>query len=192
MGVESAFSFVNKNNKAFPTLGLETNLVVGLKTNIDESKSFSYLIPELGFNYKLIPSGQLVLATKLKGHVIFGEGFEFYQAASLGASDGLRGYRNQRFSGQNSFYQNIDLRLNFPKIKTGLLPLNIGVYGGFDYGKVWVENDLVSDSSYNNDRWNNSVGGGVFLNGAEMMIANFSVFNSDDSLRFAFGLGFQF
>ena len=61
--------------------------------------------------------------------------------ASIGTSDGLRGYRNQRFTGKNAFYQNTDLRFNFRKIKTRLLPLQFGVYGGFDYGRVWMENE---------------------------------------------------
>ncbi|NOY46853.1 MAG: phosphoesterase, partial [Chlorobi bacterium] len=161
-GVEAAYNFQNRDNKAFPTLGMEVNLQVGYKTNLDESDNFGYIIPSLAFDYKLVPSGQIVLATKLKGHLTLGEGFEFYQAASLGASDGLRGYRNQRFTGKSAFYQSTDIRLNLRKVKTGLLPLNIGIYGGLDYGKVWVDGE-------DSDKWNNSYGGGIFANMLNMM-----------------------
>ena len=192
VGAEASYAFVNLDNKAFPTLGMQAHLTLGYKTDIKDSNSFGYIIPSVAFDYKLIPSGQLVLATKVKGHVNLGNDFEFYQAASLGASDGLRGYRNQRFTGKNAFYQNIDLRLNLRKLKTGLLPVNIGVYGGFDYGRVWVSDSRVSDLSFNSESWNNSVGGGIFLNAADLMTGNISFFNSDDGLRFAFAVGFGF
>lgn len=185
IGAEAAYSFINKDNKAFPTLGIQTSLQVGYKKNIDESKGFGYIIPSLGFDYKLVSSGQLVLATKVKAHLTLGDNFEFYHAASLGASDGLRGYRNQRFTGKNAFYQNTDLRLNLRKVKTGILPLNIGIYGGVDYGRVWVDGE-------DSDKWNNSFGGGIFADMAEMMTLNLSAFNSDDGLRLAFALGFAF
>ena len=108
------------------------------------------------------------------------------------ANDGLRGYRNQRFTGKSAFYQSTDLRLNLRKVKTGLLPLNIGIYGGVDYGKVWVDDDLLLDPSFNSNKLNTSVGGGIFANAASMLTANISAFSSEDGLRLAFALGFGF
>ena len=185
LGAEASYNFRNRDNEAFPTLGMEFNLTSGYTQNLEESNGFGYVFSSLAIDHKLIPSGQLVLATKVKGHLTFGNNFEFYQVANLGANDGLRGYRNQRFTGKNAFYQNTDLRLNLRKIKTGLLPLNIGIYGGFDYGRVWLENDI-------SDKWNNSIGGGLFFNGANMITGNLSAFNSDDGLRLSFRLGFGF
>ncbi|WP_299366615.1 metallophosphoesterase [Winogradskyella sp.] len=184
-GVDAKYQFVNKDDDAFPTLGFQTTLHVGYRNNVDTEKGFGYIIPELGFNYKLVSSGQLVLATNLRGHVNLGDDFEFYQGATLGARTGLRGYRFQRFTGKSAFSQSTDVRWNFGRLKTGLLPIHIGVYGGVDYGRVWIEND-------NSDKWNNSVGGGFFVNMAQMMTANISVFNSSDDLRLAFQLGFGF
>ncbi|SFC80627.1 Calcineurin-like phosphoesterase [Algibacter lectus] len=193
-GVDALYTFQNKDNEAFPTMGMQTSLQAGYKTNIEASRGFGYLIPGLGFDYKLIPSGQLVLATQLKAHLIFGDDFEFYQAASLGGDNGLRGYRNERFSGKNAFYQSTDLRLNLTKLRTSLLPLHIGVYGGFDYGRVWIDDNLALDNNtaFNSNRWNTSVGGGVFANAANIMTLNLSAFNSNDGLRFAFKVGFGF
>ena len=137
-------------------------------------------------------SGQFVLATKLKGHVNFGNNFEFYQAANIGANNGLRGYSTERFTGKSAFVQSTDLRLNLHKMKTGLLPIYIGVYGGFDYGRVWVNDSLVLDPSFNSNKWNTSAGGGVFINAIDLMTFNLSAFNSADGLRLAFKLGFGF
>ena len=185
-GTNAKYHFENYDNKAFPTLGMETAIELGFKHNLDEkSRSYSYLIPEISFDYKLIPSGNLVLATKLKSHINFSNDFEFYQAATIGGFDGLRGYRNQRFTGNSSFYQNTDLRYCFNQIKTKILPIRYGMYGSFDYGRVWAKNDFSK-------KWNNTYGGGFFLNATEILTANLGVFNSNDGIRIAFNLGFQF
>ena len=170
-----------------------TSLQVGYKINADETdKGFTYIIPELGFDYKLTSNGKLVLATKLKSHINLGDDFEFYQAASIGADDGLRGFRSQRFTGKRSFYQNTDIRYNFRRKTTSLLPIQIGVYGGFDYGRVWVGESLIQNTSFNSESWNTSIGGGIFINAADLMTGNISLFSSDDGLRFAFTLGVGF
>lgn len=184
-GADAKYQFVNSDNEAFPTLGMLFSIHAGFRNNVDTSKGFGYIIPELGFDYKLEPNGQLVLATKLRGHFNLGNDFEFYQGATLGADNGLRGYRNQRFNGKRAFVQSTDLRLNLRKVRTSVMPLKLGLYGGFDYGRVWLQND-------NSNRWNTSVGGGVFANAADLVTMNLSAFNSDEGLRLAFRLGFAF
>lgn len=184
-GADLSYEFENQDSKAYPTLGMKTAVSVGHKANLDASRSYSYIIPELSVTHRLHPAGRLVLATKLKSHINLGDGFEFYQAASIGGTDGLRGFRNQRFTGNSSFYQNTDLRLSFSSMKTRFIPIKLGVYGGFDYGRVWADGE---DSK----KWNNSFGGGFFLNGVELFNANLGVFHSTDGLRAAFGLGFGF
>jgi hypothetical protein len=186
VGAEINYQFENYDNKANPTNGMKTAFSFGYKANIDtKNRNFTYLIPEVSFNQKLIPSGRLVLAIKLKSHIIFGNNFEFYQGASIGGADGLRGYRNERFLGNQSFYQNTDIRYSFNSLKTRIIPVRFGLYGGFDYGRVWLENEK-------SNKWNNSYGGGVFIDGVELLTANFGVFGSSDGVRVAFGLGFGF
>lgn len=185
VGAEAAYNFAHNDNNAFPTLGIQTNIRVGYKNNINNHNGFGYLISALGFNHKLDTEGTIVLATKLYNHLNFGSDYEFYQAASIGGTNGLRGYRNQRFTGKNSFYQNTDIRVNIHKVNTGLFPLHIGAYSGFDYGKVWQPGN-------GKDEWKTSIGGGLFFNAANLMSANISLFNSVDGNRFAFGIGFTF
>jgi len=185
-GINARYTYENNDHKAYPTNALAFSLESGYKNNFDESgKSFGYLISSLGVARKLNPSGRLVLSTKLKTHINFGDGFEFYQAASIGGIDGLRGYRNQRFTGKTSFYQNTDLRYSFSRLKTPLVPVRMGVYGGFDYGRIWLDDD-------NSKKWHNSYGAGFFVNAAEIISANLGVFSSSDGQRIAFGFGFIF
>ena len=89
------------------------------------------------------------------------------------------------FTGNQSFYQNTDLRYSFSSMKTKLIPIRVGIYSGFDYGRIWLNEE---DSK----KWHNSYGGGFFINGAELLSANIGLFNSSDGMRAAFSLGFQF
>lgn len=185
-GIESVFEFENYDNKAFATNGMSATLKVGYKSNIDLVKrNFGYIIPEVSFDNKIDNAGKLVLATKIKSHVIWGNNFEFFQGASIGGFDGLRGFRNQRFVGNYSLYQNTDLRYCFNTAQSKTIPIRYGLYGGFDYGRIWLKGE---DSK----KWHNSYGGGFFINGAELLNANLGVFSSTDGIRVAFGLGFDF
>ncbi|WP_339660375.1 metallophosphoesterase [uncultured Polaribacter sp.] len=188
INTEASYHFENTDNPAFSTMGMETELVAGYTSSLNKMGDFGYVIPSISFQHKLVSNGQLVLATKLKSHFTFGNSYQFYQAASIGGNDGLRGYRNQRFTSKNSFYHSSDIRLNLKEFKTNLIPLNIGIFGGFDYGNVWGE----QNSTFKNTPFNTSVGGGIFFNAANLMSGNISLFNSNDGLRIALTFGFAF
>jgi len=186
IGAKTSYLYENYNNNAFPTTGMRFSFEAGWKTNIDNQKeNHTYIIPSISFNHKITSNGKIVFATKFKGNIIIGDNFEFYNAASIGGYDGLRGYRNQRFSGNKSFYQNTDIRFNLRQIKTELLPLQIGLFGGFDYGRIWLDDENSND-------WKTSYGAGFWLVGAEMINLNLSVFNAKDGPYVRFGLGFGF
>lgn len=188
LGVDAKYSFENASGGSFPTLGLVASLHTGYKAYLnDESDKggFGYIIPSLAIDYQLHPTGIVVLASKLKSHINFGEDFEFYQGASIGAEDGLRSYRFQRFTGKSSFYQSTDLRVSLKRVRTSVIPIVVGVYGGFDYGRVWISDDT-------SNIWHTSYGGGIFVNGLNLITARTSVFGSDDGARINFGLGFSF
>lgn len=186
LGTEFKYQFENIDSKAFPTNGIQTAMILGYKSNLDvKNRSYAYFIPEVSFTQKVDAIGNLVIATKFKSQMNFGNDFEFYQGASIGGTDGLRGFRNQRFLGNKSFYNNTDLRYSFKSQKTRVIPIRLGVFGSFDYGRVWLKGE-------DSNQWHNSYGGGFFLNGVELMTANLGVFNSSDGVRVAFNLGFGF
>ena len=186
LGLGGKYQYANRDNEAFPTLGMEASLEAGYRHEVSGTgQDFGYVIPTLALDHRLIPSGNLVLATRWKAHFNIGGGYTFFQGAQIGASDGPRSYRNQRFTGKTSYYQITDLRYQFPQMRTSLFPLALGVFTGFDYGRVWQP----SESS---GRWHNSYGGGVFANGARRFSANAALFHGAEGLRFSFGLGFDF
>ncbi len=185
LGAEASYNYLNFDNASLPKNGIGFELTAGYKANLKEDRSFAYLIPELRLTTKIDKSGILVYATKFKGHFNFGNEFEFYQAASIGDGDGLRGFRQQRFSGKRSFVQSSDLRVSLGRIRNSIIPISYGMYGGFDYGRVW----LASDSS---GKWHNCPGGGLYFNIAGFTTANLAYFTTDEGGRFNFALSLAF
>lgn len=184
--VNGEYRFDNYDNVSKPTLGFTFSILGGYKMNLNDSeRSFPYAESGIGITYKLTPRGKFVLATYAKARFLFNDEYEFYQAATVGGDSDLRGFRNQRFSGQQSFYQSTDLRWNIGKFKTGIIPFTYGILGGFDYGRVWLDNDF-------SDKWHQTAGGGIWINGVNLVTARVSYFVSSDGGRVFAGLGFGF
>ena len=97
----------------------------------------------------------------------------------------MRGYRLQRFAGKSAFATGGDLRYSFNQFKTSFLPFQIGVFGGYDLGRVWLKDG-------NSDQWHDSYGGGIWINSAEAVNGTLHVFNGDEGWRVSFGFGFRF
>ncbi|MAD96468.1 MAG: phosphoesterase [Flavobacteriaceae bacterium] len=193
VNLEASYQFENADNPAFPTQGMRTDIRFGYTNNLSNQNAFAYFIPSISFDQKITSNGKWVFATKLHSRFTFGDGYEFYQAASIGGNRfGLRGFRNQRFTDKNSFYHSSDIRMNLKQFKTGLVPINLGLYTGFDYGRVWGRQNLTINPTLRYDNWHTSYGGGFFFTAANMIGANLAVFHSVDGMRIAGGFGFNF
>lgn len=185
-GLEGEFAYQSFDNKINPTRGMTFMINVGGKTEFEQTKNtFGYLNSHLGFYNAISGNRKLVLKTDVRTQLRFGNDIIFYQAANIGGVNGLRGYRNERFTGQNSLVSGADLRYGFNSFKTNVLPIQIGVFGGFDVGRVWLSGDYSS-------KWHNDYGGGFWVAAAETVSGTFNLFNSEDGLRFSFGFGINF
>ena len=187
-GAEFNYNYFNKDRVAFPSRGMELDLTAGYKTNIDENENkFAYVRPMLSLNYPLHESGFAALATKIGGEAILGDDFEFYHAAKLGGGNmnSLRGYRNERFNGKYAFYQNIDIRSGVTQFRTDFIPIRLGASLGFDYGRVWVEND-------NSNEWHTDYGGSIFINAFKAFTGNIGYYVGDEGGRLNFTFNFDF
>lgn len=186
-GGEIGFNFKNKPGQlAFIRRGMEFGLTAGYKSNIDgNGNKFGYVEPLISFDYPLHESGLAVLATKMSGKAILGDNYEFYHGATIGGNTSLRGYRFERFNGKYSYYQTTDLRVGITKFKTNFVPIRMGVTAGFDYGRVWLDDD-------NSNTWHSNYGGSVFINGFQAFTGNLGYYNSEEDARIVFTLGFKF
>lgn len=182
---------VNYNNKqglaSYPRRGMELGVKAGYKRNLEDefNNEFSYVQPTVSFIYPIHESGATTLATKAEAQFLIGNSYEFYHAASVGGNNSLRGYRNNRFLGQTSYFQTTDLRVGITQFRTDFVPIRLGVSAGFDYGRVWNEND-------GSDKWHNSYGGSIFINGFQALTANIGYYVSDEDSRVMFTAGFRF
>ena len=184
--VEGIYNYRSFDDPLNPTIGMLFDLNLGVTDNLEDLDDvFGFLKTRLGFYNTLIKNRKLVLKTNISYQLNIGDRYQFYQAANLGGDNGLRGYREQRFTGKSFMVGSADLRYSFPQFKIGLLPFQIGIYGGADLGRVWLPNE-------DSNKWHNSRGGGFWINGSGGLNANLSLFNSTEGTRLSFGLGFDF
>ncbi len=188
LSLYGSYSFHNLDDELRPSRGVDFQLSTGVTTNLDDTdKTFVYLNPSLTFFHPLSADNRLALKTSASSQVNFGNSsnYEFYQAAQIGADSGLRGFRGQRFTGDQSLIGSVDLRYAFPQFKTSVTPLQIGILGGYDIGRVWV-NDQDSEI------WHDDYGIGTWINAADLVSGTFNLFHSDDGFWFTFGLSTSF
>lgn len=190
LGLKMVMDLRNVNNTAYPSRGIGLRIKGGWKMQLnDNSRNFPYLEASLSVYQQLDREGVLVLASRVGGKQIFNNKFEFFQAATLGGigpDSNIRGFRRDRFAGQSAFYHNTDLRLQLLASRNRAVPFVLGIFGGFDYGRVWLEGD-------DSDLWHTSVGGGIFVSPFNVATISLGVFKGDDAkARITFGGGFFF
>ncbi|MCY2685939.1 metallophosphoesterase [Salinimicrobium sp. TH3] len=183
-GLEGRYEYESLNSAINPSKGLRFKITAGGKSDIEEvSKTFLYLNPFLDLFTPLSDDDKLVLNPKIRAELNFFDEFEFYNAATLGGKNGLRGFRHERFTGSKAFSAGSDLRYTFDPIKNNFLPLQMGVLGGYELGRVWASNE-------DSETWHQSYGGGLWLTVAQAAAADFNLFHSKEGFRFSFGLTF--
>lgn len=183
---ELGYNYKNQNDPAFPNRAMEADVITGYRSSINGfDNRFGYIKPTLKLTYPLHPSGIAVIATKIAGETVIGENYEFYHGAVLGGNQSLRAYRNERFNGKTAFYQSTDVRVGLTRFKTNFIPLQLGVSAGFDYGRVWTENDTSS-------KWHNDYGGSVWVSGFSALTGNLGFYHGEDGSRVIFSVGFNF
>ena len=109
----------------------------------------------------------------------------FYYKSYLGQQGNHRGFLKNRFGGETSVFLNTDLRLHFGTKVTPFVPIKYGIFGLYDLGRVWLEEE-------NSSVLHSAVGGGIYIIPyKEEINFTFTVARSDEKkLLFSFRLGF--
>ncbi|MGK0316684.1 MAG: hypothetical protein ACI86M_002919 [Saprospiraceae bacterium] len=154
-GIGLEFESMRMNNLVIPTSGYKYTLGADYKQSLSNSDfSNVTLNTNLTAYIPFTATHSFLLATQIGGQYTFGD-YEFFHANFLTNTSRLRGYKTNRFAGDGLVYHASDLRIRLlqgaGKFKTG-----IGLYGSFDYGKVFLEGEDADD-------WHTSYGGGVYL-----------------------------
>ncbi|NNF32980.1 MAG: BamA/TamA family outer membrane protein [Saprospiraceae bacterium] len=148
------------------------------------TQRFLRLSAELTLYQEILDNRRMTLALRGGYKHQFGE-VDFYQVVTIGGSEQIRGYRNQRFAGRSGFFANSDLRLKIGEISTYVLPFSYGINLGLDYGRVWIKEE-------NSKKWHYAYGGGFWISPFDATTLRFNYFQGDEENRYTFGIGFFF
>ena len=103
----------------------------------------------------------------------------------MGGKSNLRGYRSSRFSGDKSFYQNIEIRYKVANFKNYAFTGHIGLVGFWDLGRVWLQGE-------DSDKWHNGYGLGGWISPFEAAVLILTYNWSVEDQMVAFYLNFLF
>ncbi len=178
---EVTYSYKNYNADYFPSKGMFFSATVGGIDNLKSNDITGFLKSSVLFYNSLLSNNRLVLETGASTHLQVGDRPEFHQTATLGAKTGLRGYREGRFKGFNSFLGKSDLLYTFQPIKTALFPVTVRIRGGYNIGRVWVKRDT-------SEKWYDAYGGGFDILWTNAIVGSFTAFKGEEGTRLSFGL----
>lgn len=157
IGITAGYNYERFDNSSFPSRGGSVGISISGKGAVKGDTRNHSLFSAAGSLY--IPfsaQATVVLATHVQADKIVGE-YAFFHALTLGGPDKLRGYKTDRFAGDGRIVHASDLRIRLFRSR-GIIPMTFGVYGSFDYGRIWLEGNENTD-----DTWHSAWGGGVYI-----------------------------
>lgn len=181
VGISGAYKYTSLSLTFVDELIIQPKFEFKVSADINEFSNTNSLVkPSLYLAYPFL-NDKINLDVDVIYQHVFGNNVPFYQAANIGGSSGLRGYRNQRFTGQSSCVMSTDLKWFIKDLESEILPLQFGVLGGLDAGRVWLEND-------NSSKLHTDFGAGLWLQTADLIKAQLQVFKGDEDVRLSFNL----
>ncbi|RVU02756.1 hypothetical protein EOD41_02110 [Mucilaginibacter limnophilus] len=174
-----------RDNPVLPAWGNVVNIKIeGYKGLNNYSKSFIQVLPEVAFYKSLNSRSTIVLADRIGGGITIGK-TAFYQSLFLGGQQNLQGYRQYRFAGQHSVYNNLELRVKLGDFISYILPGQFGITGFFDTGRVWEQGE-------SSDKWHTGQGGGIYFAPARLAVVQLVAGNSDEGWYPYISMKFRF
>ncbi len=175
----------DRNDKIDPSRGIFWATRFGSYGGLnDVSHAYSQLNTDMAVYTSFNSRAGLVIANRVGWGKSFGQ-YDFYQGQSLGTLEGLRGYRRYRFTGDEAFFHNVDVRIKLAKFNTYFFPGTLGLLVFNDVGRVW-QHGLSSD------QWHDGYGGGFWIAPLGKVVFSASYGEGTDGGVFLFKLGFQY
>lgn len=149
----------------------------------DVKSAFSQMSGSAATYFKLPLPLHPVIAFRGGGKKVWGDA-PFHDAAFLGGVDTVTGMAPQRYAGDASVFGNSELRIPVASIRT-LLPIDIGVLGFADAGRVYVDGRSP-------DGWHGVTGGGLWFGVLDAATGVSVMFTSSKDSRVVVGTGLRF
>ena len=141
IGLMMEHSFQSVDNGSIPRNGVKLNFGITQYLNLNDQQTYARLYGHFSSYVTVGSQVELTFATRIGLASMSNDNFLFYHSNNLGGNTYLRGFRNNRFAGQSMFFHNTDLRLKLFYWRNNFIPFEFGVMGGFDYGRVWMEDE---------------------------------------------------
>ena len=185
IGLQAGLKFDHVDDEIFARKGIRFNLESQYLEGLSDVESNKIsLTSSLITYYSLDHEQNIVFSNRLSTGFNFGQKSLFYHLRQLGGQNGLRGFRNERFTGNSLLVYNADLRIQL--FKSFIANSAIGIFTGFDVGRVWT-------NIGNSDKWHNSYGGGIWFKPFNISLMKLSYFKSvEEDGRIYLGIGFDF
>jgi len=183
LGLRTAFVLGKRDNPYNPKRGFVLSTEATISKRLTSGMGFYrnvrsdlvvYITPNL--------SRQLTLALRIGGAATGGD-FEFYQGSSIGLTQNVRGYRKTRFIGDNSLYQNAEIRGELFNFNAYIFPAKFGLMALLDNGRVFVHGEQ-------SQKWHTAYGPGIWISIYDRFIMNATYAISDENRLFNFRMGF--
>ena len=172
-------------SNTFPTRGMHLKTRAGYYAGLNEdTEKFLKLSGDWVSYYSFSQRPRVVYALRIGGEKLFGD-YAFHEAATLGRTENLRGYRETRFYGDASLYLNAEVRIRMKQFQTYLLKGTAGVLLFNDTGRVWFDGE-------NSKKWHNGTGLGLWFSPFYMAVLSVSYAASADDRLFNFTVNYQF
>lgn len=185
LGLRAEYVLDQRDDARLPAYGAFVRVVAEGFAGLNRAAaSYGRVMPELALYKSLNVRKTLVLSDRLGGGFSLGR-TTFYQSLFLGGEGNLLGYRKYRFAGQQSLYNNLELRLALTDFGNYIVRGQMGLTGFYDVGRVWQD----GESSH---VWHQGVGGGLYFAPAYMAVFSLVAGYSREGWYPYFTMGLRF
>ncbi|MEM6964199.1 MAG: metallophosphoesterase [Bacteroidota bacterium] len=190
LGANFQFDYENLDNPLITHSGVKFNTSFSWENDVQgDAVNVGKINASLALYYSLDKRQYITLATRVGSQHNFGR-FFFYDSGIIGGTingspSTLRGYRAERFYGNTTFFHNSEVRIKLFSSTNRILPFTVGVHGGYDYGRVWIDDE-------DSDKWHSGYGGGIWFSPVNALLFRGEYFISEEDQFFTIGAGFAF
>ncbi|TWV88672.1 BamA/TamA family outer membrane protein [Chitinophaga pinensis] len=184
-GLRVGLKIDTRDNALIPTRGISWNTsVYGSQGLNAQTRNYVQVQSDLSLYTNFHVPTSVVLVTRFGVNKIWGD-YEYFQAATLGGVQNLRGYRNARFTGNMAVYNNVELRVKLFDFRSYLFPASVGLIAFNDVGRVWYQSQKSS-------AWHDGYGGGIYFTPANLVVLSAVVGRSEEGILPYITFGFRF
>ncbi|MEJ7559822.1 MAG: BamA/TamA family outer membrane protein [Pedobacter sp.] len=179
------YSLDTRNSLILPSKGIHLEAkLTGYKGLTSYAASFIQLTTSISGHLKLDPAGKFIISDRIGGGVTLGNP-AFYQNQFLGGQGNLLGYRQFRFAGHHSAYNNFEFKVKLANFVNYILPGQVGLMGLYDVGRVWKPGER-------SDSWHHGVGGGAYFAPASLTVLRLVAAHSSEGWYPYFAVNFRY